>query len=68
MTIDQTHSGPQEAICAVCGLRIAANESRYYGPTGAVHIWDPEYLDKPRPAFCRSEANRHLYPNFYTDG
>lgn len=53
------HCGPSRAICAVCGEEIPAYESRQFGETGAVHVFEPD---------CYRLANQRLYPYYYTDG
>jgi hypothetical protein len=62
-------SGPTAGVCATCGRVIGAYESRYYGPKGAVHIWDPDApAGKPEFSDCYNKTNAALYPDYYTDG
>lgn len=64
--IDRKHAGPAAAVCAECGEEIGAYESRRYGNDGAVHVWMPgEIATRSK---CLSAANKHKYPNWYTDG
>jgi hypothetical protein len=71
--IDRTHCGPKEATCAACGQIIGAYESRHYGPTGAIHAFDPAHYGDPGARPCNPELYPKvfcsgLYPNYYTDG
>ncbi len=74
-TIDRAHCGPHKATCAACRQEIGAYESRCYGPTGAIHAFDPAhsiYGNKDarpcNPAVYPEVFGSGLYPNYYTDG
>ena len=71
MAHDRTHCGPSEAKCAACGQAIGAYESRWYGPTGAAHAFDPSRYGAPGMRECkpfRSVGTDSIYPHYYTDG
>lgn len=64
--VDFKYCGPSRGVCAVCGREIGSYESRFYGDTGAVHIWEPDQISTQ--AKCRTDRNADLYPHYYTDG
>lgn len=69
MSTNPIYTGPMETQCAECGDIIPAYESRYWGDTGAVcafKIIKTSIL--PQFTSCRTDANKHKYPNYYTDG
>jgi hypothetical protein len=55
------YCGPGIGVCAVCGLTIEENESRFYGSSGAVHYWQPGGI--ANKGVCRNGENKQEYPH-----